>query len=336
MKVFSALSIVTVMCLAGVSLAHETNRVLVTVNGTAFTVAEADLGVDLRMKLFARSQVKSNVFGLKQDQAQFEQSKNQYRQTLMEGAVGGFVRTCVLKHYATANGLEVQKESLKKRLESTAQRFKYRDYGEMKKDLTDKESCYFERTIRDDLLCELAEHAMKKSIDASVSEEDLNEAFDRLRQINETAWATNRLVWLRATNIYNQVKSGKLDFQAAVTKYSEQDPKEADGFFTRLPVADILKNDEKIGEYMVLKKPKVGDVFPPLQGDNGVVICRFADQERDQCELHVVYLRLAQDWKIPTRDELRGILSSNKITAGYRKMFEDESKKCHIEFSPTK
>lgn len=128
---------------------------------------------------------------------------------------------------------------------------------------------------------------------------------------------TNALIYARATNVWQQLKSGA-DFRTVAKKYTELDKERADNCEWGAHDVDFLKDDFQL--LTEIKKLQPGQFTPPVEGDNGLMIAYLDGFDEDGAyKLSRIFFHLPLFYEIPTKEEL--IESAN----------DDHAKKIYIE-----
>lgn len=303
---------------------QKNDAFLVKVDGVALTQHDVERQTNLRLKLMQHGGKRP----LKQEQVTY------FKNSMAKDAVSHFVRQAMLKKVAREKGIEFSRQALAAHYDHVASCMGYANYAAMKANLDKGEQKLFESTSMGDLLSERGEAILKERIDVTVSDKEVDEAFVKLEQINADAAATNRLVFATATNVYNRIVRGELKFDEAVAQYSQEPGKLSSGLWGSLSTDDLQKHEPQL--LSLLQKGKFGKIFPPMEGDNACVICRqgdYVEKTKSYVVFRVVF-NLAQIWNKPTPEDMRKVLSSNKLNAGLEKAMEELQGKSVIAYPP--
>gem|GEM_PF-6390760 len=118
-----------------------------------------------------------------------------------------------------------------------------------------------------------------------VSPNEVEERRRILTRYNERMVATNALVYAQASNAWSQVVAGKLSFHDAVLKYDEsEDPTEDRDLWGSFSMGELASEP---AVRAVVQRMKVGDVSPPVEGDNGLVIVKLLAVEEGTRQVSV-------------------------------------------------
>ena len=278
------------------------DEVLMRVNDEVLTSRALDGQIALRMKVMRRKYAK------REDSLA---RIGEYEKKLRATAAQAFVEKAVFVSYAKNNGVLIEQDELEGYLQKAAAFYGFGNVEGLKKEFSADEYAVFENTARFELLAEKGEKALDDSIVASVSEKDVDDGFVKLDQVNAAAQATNVLVFARATNVYERIKSGEITFADAAKTYSEDNALVKNGLWGTFKNADLKAREPKLDA--LLKGAKKGDVLPPIECDNAVAIVKVGTSINETVALYRVLFRLAAEWEIPTREKLREVLEYNKF-----------------------
>lgn len=155
----------------------------------------------------------------------------------------------------------------------------------------------------------------------------------RIRQIEEAnrrAAATNALVFATATNVWRKITSGELTFEAAATKYS-QDEYIADGCEWGCFSREQLEDDPAV--LALLPKLKTGDITPPVESDGGLAILRKDEDDNPKTfSFSRVFFRLPCFFDEETPDEARRTLLEQKATELVQGTIRSYISKLRVEY----
>lgn len=123
----------------------------------------------------------------------------------------------------------------------------------------------------------------------------------RIKAYNERMALTNTLVYARATNVWQKLKGGA-DFKATARAFSEV-PREAQegGDWGTLGL-NQLEPDEQLAEWAQKLTP--GEISPPIEGDNGLMILKVNSRKGDDYSLSRIYFRLPMFTQEVTAEQL--------------------------------
>lgn len=233
--------------------------VLIEINGRKLTKGEFERYLDLKVAIvrLVKSQMNDEMAAL-------------YRKNMASKLFVEWQTKELLLQSAMAQKLEISDKVRAMRLENMAPRLRKRLENEevAKKSLGNNYPFYLQESKRDLLINEFYRH--KGILD--VKPEVVASQLEKLKIYNARAMATNRLVSVKGTNIFNEIKAG-LDFKEAFKKYNE-DKDLADGgdmgwcFDTEIPQEELRE---------VLFAAKVGEVLGPFDTEDGLHIVKVTD-----------------------------------------------------------
>ncbi len=295
------------------------DEVLMRVNDEVLTSKSLNGQIALRMRVMRKKYAK---------RAESLAKLGEYERKLRDTAAQGFSRKAVFVSYAKKNGIEIDQEELDGYLQKAAAFYGFGNVVGLKKEFSADEYAVFEDTARFELLAEKGEKAFDDSIVVSVSEKEVDDGFVKLDQLNAIAQATNVLVFARATNVYERIKSGEITFKEAVKTYSEDGAMVKNGIWGTFKNADLAAREPKLNA--LIKGAKKGAVLPPVECDNAVAIVKLGPEINDTTALYRVLFKLAAEWEIPTREKLREVLEYNKFKELKDKRTEELFNSCKI------
>ena len=112
---------------------------------------------------------------------------------------------------------------------------------------------------------------------------------------------TNVLVYARATNCWEKLKANA-DFGEMVSEYSELEQERVDnGKWGTLDYSQ-LEPDETLSAFVKQHGP--GEISPPLEGDNGLMILRIDAKKGSDCTLSRIYFRLPMFADVLTEEQI--------------------------------
>lgn len=257
--------------LLGLVAACSPEKGIVTADGRMLTAAERDREANIRVKMF----LVANPTG----------DAEAYRRQLVAESRGHFIEETALLREARKHRLEVTEAEQDEYLQPFAAVLEKLDGGER-------------RLVRDiarrELLCARMREKIKEEIQIAVSPEEIREHAERLRRYNEIAMATNRLVYARATNVWEELRGGA-DFAAAAKRWSEDTDTESCSWGT-FPLSSM---DEEPALRAAVGQLKPGAFTPPVEGDNGLLIVRLRAIESGAnpplYDLERIFFQLAEE-----------------------------------------
>lgn len=206
-----------------------------------------------------------------------------------------FVRTVVLDDFAKKNKIVVSDEVLKNYQDMAFRRYRGKNdkgFADMSKALGEF-SADLDEQVRSEALGRAVRDYWAKLYPTNIPDSYVDQQLENFRLYNENVIKTNILVFARATNVWEQLKSGA-SFKKMAVKYTElEEDRETEGFWGAIDSRQITDEPELIAW---CKKLKVGEFSPPFEGDNGVMIIRLEDVQDEGHEFHLsrIYFMLAE------------------------------------------
>lgn len=190
-----------------------------------------------------------------------------------------WVEDRVLEDYAAKNGLEVSLSQLKQFQNGALRNFGAK--GDKYADLVALEGMnvgFWEDQVRADALRHVVERHWAKLYPTNLPPTYADDMIAKMEARNRAMSVTNALVYAKATNVWEKLKSGA-DFVKMVKEHSEiKEEVEDDGEWA---VVDdkFLSDDPKL--LRTLRAMRPGEFSPPVEGDNGLMIVRLDRYEPD-------------------------------------------------------
>lgn len=305
---------------------NRVNKIVVRVNGVAYTEKQFNDDVGLRMLFLRERGTKNNVL---------ERKEKQIRKELKDKWINGVL----LEEEAKRLGVRVD-ENIRLKMER-----KYlRTFGRKGIAFDDlrmriKESGFldaFERNFNTELIVSAyLESQFKK--ESSLTEEDIIAAEKRIKDYNFRASCTNSLIFALASNICVRARSGE-DFSILADKYSQEEGKSAGGY-VGVCTREELKSDGDIfaDKVWALKSGEVSDVLDTIDSYTVVKMIKRIDSNAEAAEsaVEIAWIRLMrpQFYEEYSRKELKRRGESqlrNRILAREIKRLRENAK---IEFA---
>ena len=276
------LMLLAVAVLLVVGCEKDADAILIA-DGRRLTVVERNREIRLRTK----------IFGLMRPAASIADAER-FRKTLEDSAEEHFIVESGLLRVAQDMGFSVSRDEATARLVPLVHAFGRLDPEEraMAEEIAEREA-----------LCARVVESLRSGIDVSVSEEELDVAMERLSAYADMAAATNALVYARATNVWNEIRRGA-DFVDMAARWSEDNDLSSCewGVFPLVALADSPELQR------ILPKMSPGDVAPPVEGDNGLVVVRLVEVDHNSnpvgYRLDRIFFRLPECAPALSRDEL--------------------------------
>lgn len=278
----SQLMLLAVAVLLVVGCERDAGAILVA-DGRRLTIAGRDREIGLRTK----------IFGIMRPTASVADAER-FRKTLEDSAEEHFVIESGLLRVAHDRGISASRDEVTGRLAPLSTALMRLDPGDR---------ALAEEIAEREVLCSRVVELLRSEIDVSVSEEELDVAMERLSAYADMAAATNALVYARATNVWNEIRRGA-DFASMAARWSEDDDSSSCEWGA-FPLAAL---DDSPELQRILPEMSPGDVTPPVEGDNGLVVVRLVEVDRSfvpaSYRLDRIFFRLPECAPTLSRDEL--------------------------------
>lgn len=238
-------------------------EVVASVNGAVLSRAELNVRAENIVALYAHKlgeKATTNFLG-------------KVRSTFLCGYAKVWTEARVLENYAKAEGIVVSNELIAACQRAAFSNFKAKGDRKYENLLAIKG---LDRSLwNDQILSEARQRAVREYLSAAqpvtVPSDYAAGVIARLKAWNESMVLTNAIQYAKATNAWQRLRSGE-DF-AAVAKACTEISDEAEEGGDWLTVdAKFLDDSPKL--VAALRKIKVGDFTPPVEGDNGLMIAR--------------------------------------------------------------
>ena len=278
----SLLMLLAVAVLFVVGCEKDADTILIA-DGRRLTTVGRDREIDLRTK----------VFGIMRPTASVADAER-FRKTLMDSAEEHFIVESGLLRVARARGISAPRDEVMGRLAPLSSALRC---------LAPGDQALAEEIAEREVLCSRVVESLSAEIDVSVSEDELDTAMERLHDYADMVASTNALVYARATNVWNEICRGA-DFTNMAARWSEADDPSSCEWGT-FPLAALVDSPEL---QRLLPEMSPGDITPPVEGDNGLVVVRLVEVDRSSdpatyC-LDRIFFRLPECAPTLSRDEL--------------------------------
>ena len=169
-----------------------------------------------------------------------------------------------------------------------------------------------------------------RSADCSISDEQVLKRLDFIKKGNEHVAGVTRDVFEKATNVWKKIISGELAFEAAASKFSEDEyiKEGCDwGCFTR----DQLEGEAKL--LAILPDLKTGDITPPIESDGGLAILRKDEDDNDRTySFSRVFFKLPYFYEEENPEQAREYLKKRKYAELIKSAIDENIAKLKIEY----
>lgn len=191
----------------------------------------------------------------------------------------GFPRDCAIAAFAEENGIAATDgdvETMRKNaMQGAGQDFI--SWGAFERKLSAEERKTLDDRVKIEALTEAVRRWHAANNPAQVTDEELAEFRRRQKEYNAMAAATNDLTFAQATNVWNEIMGG-LAFEDAANKYSTDENETEDGEWGDFRL-DFFNDEPELKALVATLRP--GDITPPVEGDNGLMILRLDDKREE-------------------------------------------------------
>lgn len=240
--------------------------VLVTVNGTELIKAKLERDIALRVALAVERNPQVS-------QAKVEKLKK----SLYDGAIENFIQKEAYKSLSRELKVFAGVDDL-----TEARKRFLRTYLRGQKTSWERFAAKFDRELLAGLEQDLAFEALKIKVDAKLKEcfrkepspAEISELMAKHAAYNERAAKENAAIYQNATNLWRQIVADPSTnaFEAAVAKYAEgHEHMTTDASWGAFSLV-AFAGERALSR--LIPTMKVGDVTPPVEGDNGLVILK--------------------------------------------------------------
>lgn len=170
------------------------------------------------------------------------------------------------------------------------------------------------RLIHEELLAKAVRKSFEESCVVRVPEREVVRRAELIAKISESGSRSNVCQRVRATNCWERIRSGALTFEDACREFDETKNPNEGGVWGEYALDAF--GDEETELKSRLPAMNVGDVTPPLPGDNGLVIVKLLGTGTSSenkgvavpaktYRLARIFFHLYETWPAPSLDELR-------------------------------
>lgn len=193
------------------------------------------------------------------------------KRELIENFRDKVVQDGAIRLYAKENGIDIPAENVSNFLvRICGGEKKYRSFFEK---LTDEERHIAYQLVEADCLFTAVREKVLKEAQISVEGDEVDFHVKKIQSYNEMASATNALIYAQATNCWNRITSGELTFFEAAKQYDQSNLSEDEQYYWGDFPLNALTED--VGLVTQLTNMKKGEVTPPVEADNALLIVYF-------------------------------------------------------------
>ena len=161
----------------------------------------------------------------------------------------------------------------------------------------------------------------------------ISNVLQHVDNVNAIADATNRLAFVRATNVWERLKSGA-DFRETAKKWSDLKQERHDGGeWARLDWQQMA-DDRELIKYA--RKLNPGEFSPPIEADNGLMILRVDKKDEKECQMSRIFFSLAMNFKRPSEKEIVADVEKKHMEAEFKRRYDELLKKADVVWAPKK
>lgn len=190
-----------------------------------------------------------------------------------------FPTECAIAEFARENAIAAGKEDMelmRRRAQRNAKQ-EFVSWGAFLRKLPKENRSVMEERVHAEALQEAVRKWHERNKPISVSDEQIAGFRRRQRDYNARAAATNDFTFALATNVWREIEAG-LPFEEAVEKYSTDEEESAGGEWGDFAL-DYFGDTPDLQRMIVALEP--GQMTPPVEGDNGLMIVRLDDIQND-------------------------------------------------------
>lgn len=290
----------------------KSKQAVITVNGRVLT----------RGELLSRAEMMLKLRQL-QDPSMKVSAQGKVKKELVRTYPKFFAEQMIWASYADDQKVQVDNKTLE-RIRSRAVRSVYRDkkmkYGAFRAKFGSLAPVLDEH-VR---MMAVTFAAKKRVCELNPTNIPPNYASNIVQQIkvyNSSIAQTNAMIYARATNCWQKLTAGA-DFVDMVSEYSDLEQERNDnGEWGTLDLQQ-LEPDEALHSFVKTHAP--GDISPPLEGDNGLMILRIDGRKDVECKLSRIYFQLPMFVQERTVEQVlkheRDLHDNKTIAAKYREL----------------
>lgn len=209
-----------------------------------------------------------------------ETERGKYRKMLTDTYPRFFVQDSVLNDYAVTNGLVVSENRIatnRVNVFSAYRRKGEKTYDDMLKALGDA-GAELERQVRSEALAvEVKEHIIKSN-PTNIPPSYADEVIANIEENNRAMKLTNDVLFATATNVWRRLQKGE-NFARLAAEFTQIEAEKEDGGYWGQFDAQLLDHEPQVLRFGRTAKP--GELTPPIEADNGLMILRFNSREKD-------------------------------------------------------
>ena len=213
-----------------------------------------------------------------------------------------FVREVVFDEFAQKEKLKVSKDLVEKAKNSLLSGFRGKrpTYESVRRKVGPHAGLLDEFVRVQATELAVRQHILEKNplnLPANYAEEQIK----RIKAYNAEMALTNAVVYARATNAWEKLKTGA-DFKEVARQFSDVPREAKEGGDWGTLGFQQLEPDEELASWAQKLQP--GEFSPPIEGDNGLMILKVDSKKGDDYALSRVYFRLPMFQEVVGEEEL--------------------------------
>ena len=258
-----------VLCVLGCSReCLKASRIVASVSGKTLKMCELNARASNVALLYCHKSGSTNAY-------------EKIRSAFSRGYAKVWVEDMVLADAAAKDGVEPSVDLLAKYRNQAFQNFKAKgdkSFADLLV-LPGFDADLMEKQVRSEALrVTMKEHWAKLS-PANLPSTYADDTIRKISEQNAAFAISNRLQWAKATNVWEQLKSGA-DFGKTARAHTELNEEAADNGEWAVVDAKFLSEEPKLLKWLKAAKP--GEFSPPLAADNGVMIAHLDHLEEEE------------------------------------------------------
>ena len=295
--------------------------VLIRVGGRILSKSDLESRIALRLKLLARRLGKPLPPKLVEA----------YATTLRESALDQFKAEVVFSGVAEREKLGVTEDMLARARKGLVREFGKKDetYARMSAALSASERALLDEEIMTEFRACQGRDRLLESCRQEVPDEKLEQAIADGRRYNAEMSVTNAAIFARATNVWERLVAKEIDFAETANRISEAEENdgESGGEWGTLALDEISDYSAELA--VRVTNAAVGEILPPLEADNGLMIARLDGKVESERRYSIsrIFFRLPEFWEELPREDLRKALAEEDAA----RAFDEEAKRLFAE-----
>ena len=209
------------------------------------------------------------------------QDLGKFREMMTKSYPQFFVANAVQEDYAAKEGLKIPEAHIATNRQTVFRAYRARGektYDDMLKNLGES-AAELESQVRSEALAaEVKAHFLKLE-PPDIKPDYADKEIAKMLEQNRIMALTNTLIFARATNVWEQLRKGG-DFAALAEQYTEIAAEKEDKGYWGTFDKDQLSHEPALVRFG--RKAKPGEYTAPIEADNGLMILRLNEREKDE------------------------------------------------------